>query len=63
MKINIIKGKNGCSEINLDIINDEYAITENKGLRLLCINKKKYRLTLKSFKELRNKKCVPYFGF
>ena len=60
MKISVIKGKNGCSEMDLDVINDEYTITEDKGLRLLCVNKKKYRLTLKSFKELRNKGCVPY---
>ena len=60
MKISVIEGKNGCSEMDLDVINDEYAITEDKGLRLLCVNKKKYRLTLKSFKELRNKGCVPY---
>lgn len=60
MKVSVIEGKKGCSEIDLDVINDNYAITEDKDLRLLCFGKKKYRLTLKSFKELRNKGCVPY---
>lgn len=60
MKISVIEGKKGCSEIDLDVINDDYSITEDKELRLLCLGKKKYRLTLKSFKELRNKGYVPY---
>ena len=60
MKVSVIEGKKGCSEIELDVINDEYAITENKSLRLLCVGNKKYRLTLKCFKELREKGCVPY---
>lgn len=60
MKVSVIEGKKGYSEIDLDVINDDYAITEDKELRLLCLGKKKYRLTLKSFKELRNKGCVPY---
>lgn len=60
MKVSVIEGKKGCSEIDLDVINDDYAITEDKELRLLCLGKKKYRLTLKSFKELKRKGCVPY---
>jgi len=60
MKVSIVEGKKGYSEIELDVFNDEYAITENKRLRLLCVGNKKYRLTLKSFKELREKGCVPY---
>ena len=60
MKISVIEGKKGYSEIDLDVINDNYAITEDKELRLLCLEKKKHRLTLKSFKELRKNGCVPY---
>ena len=60
MKVSVIEGRKGCSEIELDLINDEYAITEDRELRLLCFSKKKYRLTLKSYKELCKKGCVPY---
>ena len=60
MKIGVIEGKKGYSEVELDVINDDYAITEDKELRLLCLGKSKYRLTLKSFKELKRKGCVPY---
>ena len=60
MKISVIEDKRGFSEINLETNSDNYAITEDKELRLLCVGKKKYRLTLKSFKKLRNKGCVPY---
>ena len=60
MKISVVEGKNGYREMDLDVINDNYSITEDKELRLLCFNKKKYKLTLKSFKELRRKGCVPY---
>ena len=60
MKVSVIEDEKGYSEIDLDVINDNYAITEDKELRLLCLGNKKYRLTLKSFKELRNKGCVPY---
>lgn len=60
MKISVIKGKNGYSEIEFDEFSDNYAVTEDKQLRLLCLNKKKYRLTMKSFKELKKRECVPY---
>ena len=60
MKVSVIEGTRGYSEIDLDPINDNYAITEDKELRMLCINKKQYRLTLKSYKELCKKGCVPY---
>ena len=51
MKLNIIKGENGCREIDIDIDSID-GITKNKELRTLYINKKKYRLTLASYKEL-----------
>lgn len=51
MKLNIIKGENGCREIDVDIDSID-GITKNKELRTLYINKKKYRLTLASYKEL-----------
>ena len=51
MKLNIIKGENGCREIDVDIDSID-GITKNKELRTLYINKKKYRLTLSSYKEL-----------
>lgn len=63
MKIFIIRGRKGCEEMDLDVVNDEYAISEDKELRLLCLNKKKHRLTLKSFKELRKKGCIPSLKF
>lgn len=51
MKLNIIEGRNGCKEIEIDIDNID-GITKNKEFRTLYINKKKYRLTLNSYKEL-----------
>ena len=51
MKLNVIEGKNGCREIEVDIDNID-GITKNKEFRTLYINKKKYRLTLNSYKEL-----------
>jgi hypothetical protein len=51
MKLNIIKGENGCREIDVDIDSID-GIAKNKELRTLYINKKKYRLTLASYKEL-----------
>ena len=51
MKLNIITGENGCREIDIDIDSID-GITKNKELRTLYINKKKYRLTLASYKEL-----------
>ena len=51
MKLNIIKGENGCREIDVDIDSID-GIAKNKELRTLYINKKKYRLTLASYEEL-----------
>lgn len=51
MKLNVIEGRNGCQEIEIDIDNID-GITKNKELRTLYINKKKYRLTLNTYKEL-----------
>ena len=64
MKLNIIKGENGCREIDVDIDSID-GITKNKELRTLYINKKKYRLTLASYKELINtlKRQMKYYKF
>lgn len=60
MKISVIEGKRGYEEIELDPINDEYAITEDRELRLIFLNKKEHRLTLSSYKNLCKMGCVPY---
>ena len=64
MKLNIIKGENGCREIDIDIDSID-GITKNKELRTLYINKKKYRLTMASYKELINtlKRQMKYHKF
>lgn len=54
MKVNVIKGENGCSELEIDL-EDINGVTANKDIRNLYINKEKYRLTLKSHKMLLNK--------
>lgn len=51
MKLNIIEGRNGCQEIEINL-DDIDGITKNKEFRTLYINKKKYRLTLNSYKGL-----------
>lgn len=54
MKLNIIKGKNGCKEIEIEIdYNNIDGLTSNKEARTIYIsNKERYRLTLSSYKEL-----------
>lgn len=51
MKLEIIKGKNGCTEIEVNT-EDINGISGDKQLRLLFVKNKKYRLTLKSYKQL-----------
>ena len=51
MKLNIIKGRNGCQEIEVNI-EDINGITSDRELRMLFIKNKRYRLTLRSYNEL-----------
>lgn len=51
MKLKVIKGKNGCQEIDVDM-EDVYGTTADKQLRLLFVKGDKYRLTLNSYKVL-----------
>lgn len=44
--------------VEFDPLNDNYAITENKELRRLFLNKECFRLSLNSFKECRKRKLV-----
>lgn len=54
MKLNIIEGKKGCQEIEVELdYNNIDGITGSKDFRTIYLsNKKKYRLTLNSYKEL-----------
>jgi len=45
-------------EIEFDPLNDKYAISSNKQLRYLFLNKYWYRLSLKSYKECRKRNLV-----
>lgn len=51
MKLEIIKGRNGCQEIDIDIENIN-GVTSDRELRILFIKNKRYRLTLKSYNKL-----------
>lgn len=53
MKISIIDGKNGFKEIEVNL-EDIDGISKNRILRTIFINKRKYRLTLASYKKLRS---------
>ena len=54
MKVNIIKGKNGCRELDINL-EDINGVTSNKEIRNLYIKNRKYRLTSDSHKMLLNK--------
>ena len=56
----IIDRIDGICEIEFDPLNDKFAITDDKELRYLLLNRDKYRLSLKSFKECRRKNLVGY---
>lgn len=45
-------------EIEFDPLNDKYAITSDKQLRYIFLNKDWYRLSLNSYKECRKKNLV-----
>lgn len=45
-------------EIEFDPLNDKFAISGDKQLRYLFLNKDWYRLSLKSYKECRKKNLV-----
>ena len=45
-------------EIEFDPLNDKYAISSDKQLRYLFLNKDWYRLSLKSYKECKKKNLV-----
>ena len=49
---------NNVQHIELDLLNDNYAITNDKKLRYLFLNKECFRLSLNSFKECRKRKLV-----
>lgn len=49
---------NNVEEIEIDPLNDKYAISSDKQLRYLFLNKEWYRLSLKSYKECRKKNLV-----
>lgn len=51
MKLEIIKGRNGLQEIEVNV-DDINGVTSNKQLRLLFLRGNKYRLTLNSHKML-----------
>lgn len=51
MKINIIEGRKGCKELEIDLLSID-GLSKNKVFRTLYMNKRKYRLTLKSYKQL-----------
>lgn len=51
MKVKVIKGGNGCQEIDIDM-EDVNGMTSDRELRLLFVKNRKYRLTLESHKEL-----------
>ena len=53
MKISIIDGKNGFKEIEVNL-DDIDIISKNRILRTIIINKRKYRLTLASYKKLKS---------
>ena len=67
MKLEIIKGRNGCQEIDIDIENIN-GVTSDRELRILFFKNKRYRLTLKSYNKLVNilrspkwiNKCLMY---
>lgn len=44
--------------VEFDLLNDNYAITDDKELRRLFLNKECFRLSLNSFKECRRRKLV-----
>lgn len=45
-------------EIEFDPLNDKYAISSDKQLRYLFLNKDWYRLSLKSYKECRKRNLM-----
>ena len=49
---------NNVQYIDFDPLNDNYAITEDKELRRLFLNKECFRLSLNSFKDCRKRKLV-----
>ena len=49
---------NNVQYVEFDPLNDNYAITEDKELRRLFLNKECFRLSLNSFKECRKRKLV-----
>ena len=49
---------NNVKYIEFDPLNDDYAITDNKKLRRIFLNKECFRLSLNSFKECRKRKLV-----
>lgn len=49
---------NNVQYIEFDPLNDNYAITADKELRRLFLNKECFRLSLNSFKECRKRKLL-----
>lgn len=49
---------NNVQYIEFDPLNDNYAITEDKELRRLFLNKECFRLSLNSFEECRKRRLV-----
>ena len=49
---------NNVQEIDFDPLNDAFAISCNRQLRYLFLNKKWYRLSLKSYKNCRKRKLI-----
>lgn len=49
---------NNVQYIEFDPLNDNYAITSNKELRYLFLNRECFRLSLDSFKECKKKNLI-----